>query len=104
MKSTLKTMVGKLMTAGFLAGALMLAAPKANAQVVVGVQIGRPVVPRPVVVAPYAAGYYGPAYGRHGYYDRVRWEQERRAAWIRHQEWMRARRMGPDPYRYYYGR
>ena len=46
MKSTLKAMVAKVMTAGLVAGALVLAAPaKAEAQqFVVGVQVGRPVV------------------------------------------------------------
>jgi len=96
MKATLKAMVGKVMAAGFLAGALMLAGPaKAEAQqFVVGVQVGRPVV-------------YPDYYSRRAYYDHLRWEEARRAeiarreAWIRHQEWERARRFGPDPYRYY---
>ena len=75
MKSTsVKTTVAKMVTVGLLAGAFVLAAPaKAQAQVSVGVQFGYPVQ--------YG---YGP-----GYYDHLRYEQARREAFLRQQEWER---------------
>jgi hypothetical protein len=100
MKGTLKSMVAKGMAAGLVAGAWMLAAPaKADAQVVVGVQVGRPVV------------VYPNDYARRAYYERLRIEEARRAeiarheAWVRHEEWLRMHRGAPYPYSYYgYGR
>jgi hypothetical protein len=70
-----KAMVAKVMTVGLLAGAFALAAPvKAEAQgFVVGVQVGYP--------------RYD--YSRRDYYDHLRFEQARRAAFIRQQEWQR---------------
>jgi hypothetical protein len=102
MTSTLKLMVTKVMTAGVVAGALLMAAPKkADAQVRIGVQIGAPVYPAYPVVQP---GY--------GYYDRLRWEEARRAEiarreWqyreeCRRREWERMHRH--EAYRYGYGR
>ena len=92
----MKSILAKMMTAGFLAGALMLAGPvKAEAQQFsVGVQIGRPVV-------------YRDYYARRAYYDRLRWEEARRAeiarhdAWVRHEQWARMHRVAPYPYRSY---
>ena len=75
-----KSMLVKGVTVGLLAGAVVMAAPaKANAAVVIGVGVG----------APY--------YGRPGYYERLRIEQERR-----HAEWVRAHER--DRYRYGYRR
>jgi hypothetical protein len=76
--TNVKAMVAKGLTAGFLAGAFVLAAPaKADAQrLIVGVQVGYP--------------HYD--YARRDFYDHVRFEQERR-----HEEWVRAH----DHYRYY---
>jgi hypothetical protein len=100
MKATLKLMIAKVMTAGLLAGALMVAAPKKAeaAQVNIGVQFGRPVV-------------YPDYYARRAYYDHLRAEEARRAeiarhdAWVRHEEWVRVHRAEPYPYPYrYYGR
>jgi hypothetical protein len=70
-----KAMVAKGMTVGLLAGAFMLAAPaKAHAQgFAVGIQVGNPSYD----------------YGRRDYYERIRYEQERRAAFLRQQEWER---------------
>ena len=70
-----KAMVAKLMTVGLLAGAFALAAPvKAEAQgFAVGVQVGYP--------------RYD--FARRDYHDHLRFEQERRAAFIRQQEWER---------------
>jgi hypothetical protein len=72
--TSLKAIVAKMITAGVLAGAFVMAAPKqAQAQrFVVGVQAGYP--------------YYGPAYVRH---DDFR----------RHEEWIRAREF--DHYHYH---
>ncbi|HEY6414000.1 MAG TPA: hypothetical protein VIX42_09940 [Edaphobacter sp.] len=71
-----KAMVAKLMTVGLLAGAFALAAPvKADAQgFAVGVQVGSP--------------YYND-YSRRDYYDHLRFERERREAFLRQQEWER---------------
>ena len=89
MKATqMKSMIAKVMTAGLLAGAVMFAgAKKAEAQQFsIGVQIGRPVV---------YPGYYAQRGYDHGYYERLRCEQERREAiarqeaWQRQQAWMR---------------
>ena len=90
MKATLKLMVAKVMTAGLMGGALMLATPKkAEAQQFsIGVQIGRPVV---------SPGYYAQPgyYAERDYYARRRYEQERleaiarREAWERRQAWLR---------------
>jgi hypothetical protein len=64
--TNVKATVTKLMTAGMLAGAVMLAGPaKANAEVVV--RVG------------------SPFFGRPGYYERMRIEEARR-----HAEWVRA--------------
>lgn len=79
-----KAMFLKVTTAAVLAGAVLIAAPKANAQhFAVGVQFGAP-----------AYGYnYGPAYGPGpGYYEHLRWEREqaaiaRRDAWIQQERW-----------------
>jgi hypothetical protein len=70
-----KAMVAKGMTVGLLVGAFALAAPvKAEAQgFAVGVRVGYP--------------QYG--YAHRDYYDHLRFEQERRAAFIRQQEWER---------------
>ena len=68
----------KVTTATVLAGAVLVAAPKANAQqFAVGVQFGAP-----------AYGY------NNGYGDHLRWEREqaaiaRRDAFIRHEQWER---------------
>ncbi|HEY9127565.1 MAG TPA: hypothetical protein VIM62_10585 [Acidobacteriaceae bacterium] len=91
MKTTLKSIVTKVMTAGLLAGAFILGTPqKAEAQVHVGVGVvvGGPVYrpyPYPVYrpypayrvyrypayYGPYAyRPYYGPGYYRPGYYSR----------------------------------
>ena len=81
MKATqLNAMIAKVMSVGVVAGALMLAGPaKAKAQAwSVGVQYGAPVY-----------GYAAPAYGP-DYYARLRYERERRAAFERHQAWLRA--------------
>lgn len=92
MTTQIKSMMTKAMMAGLLAGTVMFAgAKKAEAQrFSIGVQIGQPVV---------YPGYYGqPGYGYYGsrdYYERIRCEQERRAAferqqaWERQQEWIR---------------
>jgi hypothetical protein len=109
MKTTLKSMIAKVMTAGLLAGVFMLGgAKKAEAQVAIGVQIGRPVVypGYPVYGRPYP-GYYR----NDDYYARMRWEAARRAewerqqAWIRHEQWKRSRYYGRPYGGYgYYGR
>ncbi|RSL16382.1 hypothetical protein EDE15_1894 [Edaphobacter aggregans] len=72
--SNVKAIVAKAMTVGMLAGAFVLAAPtKAQAQGIgVRVQVGYP---------PYG-------YSR-DYYDRLRWERERRDAFLRQQAWER---------------
>jgi hypothetical protein len=97
MKATqMKSMITKVMTAGLVAGAFLFAGPKKAeaAQVNIGVQIGRPVV---------YPDYYAQ---RRAYYDRLRWEEARRAeiarreAW-RHEQWVRAHRYAPRPYGYY---
>ena len=85
----MKTILGKVMTAGVVAGALaMLPAAKAQAQSWgVGVQFGAPVYG-------YAAPVYGPDdYARQRYYEHERREAwERQQAWLRQQEWMRHER------------
>ena len=71
--SNVKAVVAKMMTAGLLAGALVVAAPvKAEAQQFgVGVRVGYP-----------RADYR---------YDRLRAEEFRRhEAFVRHEEWVRA--------------
>jgi len=93
--SNVKAIVAKAMTVGMLAGAFVLAAPtKAQAQGIgVRVQVGYP---------PYG-------YSR-DYYERLRWERERRdafrqqawerqQAWLRHNAWERDHRYGYG-YRY----
>ena len=104
MKATLKSMIAKVMTAGLLAGVFMLGgAKKAEAQVAVGVRIGRPVVYPGYPVYGAYPGYYR----RDDYYARMRWEAARRAewerqqAWARHEQWERSRYYGPRPYGYY---
>jgi hypothetical protein len=72
--TNVKAMAAKVMTVGLLAGAVALAVPaKAEAQqFVVGARFG------------------APAY-RYDYYDRGRFERERRREeFIRHEEWVRA--------------
>ena len=75
MKTNVKAMVAKVVTVGLLAGAFVLAAPaKADAQqFAVGVQFGHPQY----------------IYAQRGYYDHLRFEQERR-----HEEWVRAHEFG----------
>jgi len=69
--TNVKAMIAKGVTVGLLAGAFALAAPaKADAQVVVGLQVGYP----------HYGYYYGP-----DYYARLRFEEARR-----HEEWVRA--------------
>jgi hypothetical protein len=110
MKATLKSMVAKVMTAGLLAGALLVGAPKkAEAQVSVGVQFGQPVYQAYPAYGAYSGGYYG--YGRRDdEYARRRWEEARRAEWERRQAWERheqrerwehERRYGNSAYGYY---
>jgi hypothetical protein len=72
--TSVKAMVAKAMTIGMLAGALVLTAPaKAQAQGFgVGVRVGYP-----------AYGYRG------DYYEHLRWERERRDAFLRQQAWER---------------
>ena len=69
-----KSMLMKGATVGLLAGAVAMAAPKANAEVVV------------------AVGVRAPYYNRAGYYERLRIEEARR-----HEAWVRAHE------RVYYG-
>ena len=69
-----KSMLMKAATVGLLAGAVAMAAPKANAEVVVDV------------------GVRAPYYNRAGYYERLRLEEARR-----HEAWVRAHQ------RVYYG-
>jgi hypothetical protein len=58
MIKSMKAKVATVMAAGFLAGAFVMAAPKAEAQgFAVGVRFGGP-----RYVAPRAYGYYGPRY------------------------------------------
>ena len=101
-----KAMIAKVMTAGLVAGALMLAAPgQAQAQgFSVGVQFGGP--------------HYG--YAAPGYYPRRDWEREefarreafarqqafeRQQAFARHDEWQRGRRFDrPNGGYGFYGR
>jgi len=74
-----KTMVAKMFTVGFLAAAVVMAAPaKAEAQWGVGVRIGPapyygPAYHRPIVVAPAPVyGFYGPHFYGRGYdFDRL---------------------------------
>ncbi len=72
--TSVKAMVAKAMTVGMLAGAFVLATPaKAQAQQFgVGVQVGYP-----------AYGY------SRNYYERLRFERERRDAFLRQQAWER---------------
>ncbi len=81
--ANVKSMVIKGVTVGLLAGAVVLAAPKAEAQVVVAAGFGAP--------------YYGSNYGRAAYYERLRIEEARR-----HAEWVRAHER--DRYSYGYRR
>lgn len=91
MKTTqMKSMIAKVMTTGFLAGAVLFAAPKKAdaAQFSIGVQVGN-------------GGYgysqypdysaYPDYYARRDYYDHLRWEQQRRAE-MEQREWMRHER------------
>ena len=84
-RTQVKTMVGKVMTVGLLAGAFVMAAPaKAKAQgVSFGVQLGGPV-------------YSGYGDGRRGYWEHERREAyerqlafERQQAWLRQQDFLR---------------
>ncbi len=81
--TNLKAMAAKVMTVGLLAGAVVMAAPaKAEAQqFAVGVQVGYP--------------HYG--YGP-DYYARLRFDERRRAEFLRHEEWVRAHECGRYPY------
>ncbi len=83
--TNVKAMVVKAMTVGMLAGAFILLAPaKAQAQAVgVRVQIGYP---------PYSRDYY----------ERLRFERERRDACLRQQAWFRHPAWERD-HRYGYG-
>ena len=83
--TNVKAMVVKAMTVGMLAGAFILAAPaKAQAQGFgVRVQVGYP---------PY----------RRDYYERLRFERERRDAFLRQQAWFRHQAWERD-HRYGYG-
>ena len=77
-----KSALTKSLLAAAAAGALLFSVPaKSDAQVVIAARFGRPAV----VVAP----AYAPAYGY----------RARRDAYIRHEEWLRARRFD----RYHYG-
>ena len=81
--ANVKGMVAKGMVVVLAAGALMFASPKAQAQrFAVGVQVGAP--------------FYGPGFG---YGPGARFEFERRQAFLRHEEWLRAHRFG-RPYGY----
>ncbi|MDE1177000.1 MAG: hypothetical protein PW789_10395 [Edaphobacter sp.] len=100
MRATLTSMVAKVMTAGMLGAALLLAAPKkAEAQVSVGVVIGHPVYRGyPAYRYPayrgygygypagyYGGGYYGPVYrGYYGapYYRGYYGPQRGRQVWV----------------------
>ena len=78
--ANVKGIVTKAIVATVAAGALLFAAPtKSQAQVVVGLRIGRPapvyVAPAPIYAAPYGYGFYA-----------------RREAIIRHDEWVRDHR------------
>lgn len=74
--------------------ALMMAAPKAQAQVSWGVQFGTPVYVDPAPEVVYPQGYYN-----NGYYDGDRYaawraheaheQWERQEAWRRHEAWER---------------
>jgi len=77
----LKGIFTKVILAGTLAGAVLMAAPqKAQAQqFAVGVQFGHPVYRGPV---------YGPVYDRGFYADRRR-EEFRREEFLRHERWER---------------
>jgi len=83
--TNVKAMVVKAMTVGMLAGAFILAAPvKAQAQGFgVRVQVGYP---------PYSRDYY----------ERLRFERERRDAFLRQQAWLRHQALERD-HRYGYG-
>jgi hypothetical protein len=85
--ANVKGLVTKTMVAAIAAGALLFAAPtRSQAQVFVGLRLGRPA---PVYVAP-APVYAAPApYGS--------WA--RRDAYIRHQEWLRDHRFDRDHFR-----
>jgi hypothetical protein len=87
--ANVKGMVAKGMVVVLAAGALMFASPaKAEAQrFAVGVRVGAPFY-GPRVYAP------GPFYGAG-----ARFEFERREAFVRHDEWLRAHRFG-RPYGY----
>ncbi|HXC95191.1 MAG TPA: hypothetical protein VNU92_05790 [Edaphobacter sp.] len=65
--SNIKSMLMKGSIVGLLAGAVAMAAPKANAEVVVGI------------------GVRAPYHNRAGYYERLRIEEARR-----HEAWVRA--------------
>lgn len=79
--ANVKGFIAKAVLGATAAAALLFAAPTTSqAQVFVGVRVGRPA---PVVVVP---AYRAPVYvAPYGYYAR-------RAAFIRHEEWLRAHR------------
>lgn len=93
---TLKGMFTKVAVLGALAGAVMLAAPKAEAQSGFSVRFG---AGRPVYGQAYGEGY-GPAYGDRFYAERRREEilrheeAERREEYFRHERWERERAFG----------
>ena len=96
--TNVKAMVAKMFTVGFLAAAVVMAAPtKAEAQWSVGVRVGNAPVygqgyGRPVVVAPAPAyGYYGQTYYGQPSYGRGYYEEERREAYLRHERFEHAR-------------
>lgn len=79
MKATqMKAMIAKVMSVGMVSGALANPAQAEAQSWSIGVQIGSPVYA-------YAAPSYGP-----NYYAPLRYERERRAAFERHQAWLRA--------------
>jgi hypothetical protein len=105
--TSVKAMLAKGMTVGLLMGAFAMVAPaKAQAQVVVGVQFGRPGYPV----------YPAYAYDR-DYYERLRCEQARQAqiyaeqqayarqqAWAQHEAWERHEREEAWERQHAYGR
>lgn len=89
--------------------ALMMAAPKAQAQrVAFGVQIGAPVYVDPAPAVVYQPGYYTNGYYNNGYYNGDRYAawraHEAHEQWERHEAWEHARRFDRDDDRGYYGR
>ena len=97
--TNVKAIVAKIFTVGFLAAAVVIAAPtKAEAQWSVGVRVGPapyygPAYGRPVIVAPAPVyGYYGQNFYGRGY------EEERREAFYRHEREEREEHFDRDRY------